>query len=51
MHIWGGIMQIFPHYDVNMWGVFEWAVLEGRGRVLTFFKEYIFGFETLVFAT
>ncbi len=25
----GGIMQIFPHYDVNMWGVFEWAVLGG----------------------
>ncbi len=31
----GGITQIFPHRDVNMWGVFERAVLGGCGRVLT----------------
>ncbi len=43
-------MQIFPHSDVDMWGVFEWAVLGGRGS-LNFDKEYLFGFETLVFAT
>ncbi len=33
-----------------MWGVFEWAVLEGTFN-LKFDKEYVFGFETLVFAT
>ncbi len=38
-------MQIFPLSDVDMFGVFKWAVLGGRGRVLTF----IFG--TLIFAT
>ncbi len=31
--------------------VFELDVLGGRGRVLTFIKKYLFGFETLVFAT
>ncbi len=31
-------MQIFPHSDVDMWS-------------LNFCKEYLFGFETLVFAT
>ncbi len=31
--------------------LFEWAVLGGSGRVLTFYKEYLFCFETLVFAT
>ncbi len=46
----GGVMQIFPHCDVDVWGVFEWAVLGGIGRVLTLIKN-IFGFETLVFAT
>ncbi len=25
----GGVMQIFPHSDVDMWGVFEWGVLGG----------------------
>ncbi len=25
----GGIMQIVSHRDVDMWGVFVWAVLEG----------------------
>ncbi len=48
----GCIIQIFPHRDVDMWGggVFEWAVLGERGS-LNFDKEYLFGFETLVFAT
>jgi len=27
-----------PHRDVDMWGVFERAVLGGRGRVLTLIK-------------
>ncbi len=31
-------MQIFPRRDVDMWGVFELAVLGGRGRVLNFIK-------------
>ncbi len=29
VNIWAGITQIFPHRDVDMWGVFEWAVLGG----------------------
>ncbi len=29
-------MQIFPHSDVDMCGVFEWGVLGRSGRVLTF---------------
>ncbi len=28
----GCIMQIFPHRDVDMWGVFEWAVLGGVAK-------------------
>ncbi len=36
-------MQIFPHCDVDMWGMFEWAVWHS----LNFDKEYLFGFETL----
>ncbi len=31
-------MQLFPRRDVDMWGVFEWAILGGSGRVLTFIK-------------
>ncbi len=38
----GGIMQIFPHRDIDM---FEWAVLGGRGS-FNFDKEYLFGYET-----
>ncbi len=34
-------MQIFPHRDVDMWGVFKRGVLGGY--------EYLFGFETLIF--
>ncbi len=30
----GGIMQIFSHRDIDMWG----RVLRGRGRVSTFIK-------------
>ncbi len=45
----GGITQIFPHHDVDV-GVCLNETGE-RGRVLYFDKEYIFGFETLVFAT
>lgn len=48
----GGIMQIFPHCDINMWG----RVRTSRFRFLAIFlkkiyEEYLFGFETLVFAT
>ncbi len=45
----GCIMQIFPHRDVDVWGVFESEIL-GGGRVLTLIKN-LFGFETLVFVT
>ncbi len=46
----GSITQIFPHHDVDMWGR-VW--MEGRKvwTSLNFYKEYLFGFETLVFAT
>ncbi len=37
----GGIKQIFPHGDVDV----------GAWQNLNFYKEYLFGFETLVFAT
>ncbi len=38
LHEYLGIMQIFPHRDVDMWSVFEWAALGGRGRILTLIK-------------
>ncbi len=44
-------MQIFPHRDVYKWGVFEWAILGGAWQSLSFDKEYLFGFKSLVFAT
>ncbi len=51
-------MQIFPHRDIDMW----WGGGGGWGGVklgffrrawqnLNFYKEYLFGFETLVFVT
>ncbi len=40
-------MQIFPRRDVAMWG----RVWMSRFGSLDFDKEYIFGFETLIFAT
>ncbi len=40
----GGVMQIFPHSDIDMWDVF-WM---GRFRKLNFDKEYLFGFLVLV---
>ncbi len=43
-------MQIFPHRDIDMWGVFDWGILGERERVLTLIKN-IFVFETLVFVT
>ncbi len=36
-------MQIFPHSDVDILGVFKLAVLGGRGRVLTFIKNISLG--------
>ncbi len=46
----GGIKQIFPHCDVDMWGRVWMSCFMGRGTVLTLIKN-LFGFETLVFAT
>lgn len=44
----GGVMQIFPRCGINMWG----RVRTSRFRLtVNFYKEYLFGFETLVFAT
>ncbi len=47
----GSIMQIFPHRDVDMWGCVWISRFSGTWQSLNFDKEYLFGFETLVFAT
>ncbi len=47
----GGIMQISPHRDVDMWGRVWMSRFRGAWQNLNFDKEYLFGFETLVFAT
>ncbi len=47
----GGIMQIFPHRDVDMWRRVWMRHVRGVWMSLNFYKEYLFGFETLVFAT
>ncbi len=47
----GCIMQIFPHHDVDMWGRVWMSRFRGTWQSLNFYKEYLFGFETLVFAT
>ncbi len=39
----GGVMQIFQHRDVDMWGVFKRAVLGACGQVLTFIKNISLG--------
>ena len=44
-------MQIFPHTDVEMWGCVRTSRFRGAWQSLNFDKEYLFGFETLVFAT
>ncbi len=44
-------MQIFPHRDVEMWGRVSTRCFRGPWQSLNFYKEYLFGFETLVFAT
>jgi len=41
----------FPHRDIDTWGVFKRAVLGGAWTSLNFDKEYLFGFEALVFVT
>ncbi len=43
-------MQIFPHSDVDMWGRVWMSCFRGAWQSLNFDKEYLFGFETLVFA-
>ncbi len=47
----GGITQIFPHCDVDTWGRICLSRFRGAWTSLNFYKEYLFGFETLVFAT
>ncbi len=44
-------MQIFPHRDVDMWGRVWMSRFRKAWPSLNFYKEYLFGFETLVFAT
>ncbi len=43
-------MQIFPHRDIDMWGGVWLSRLRGVWQNLNFDKEYLFCFETLVFA-
>ncbi len=45
------LMQIFPHHDVDMWGRVWMSRFRWAWSSLNFYKEYLFGFETLVFAT
>ncbi len=47
----GCIVQIFPHRDVDMWGRVWMSRFRRAWTSLNFDKEYLFGFETLVFAT
>ncbi len=36
-------MQISPHSDVDMWGVFKLAILGDRGQVLNLIKNISLG--------
>ncbi len=47
----GSILLIFSHHDVDMWGRVWMSHFRGAWTSLYFYKEYLFGFETLVFAT
>ncbi len=44
-------MKISPNRDVDMWGRVYMSRFRGSWQSLNFDKEYLFGFETLVFAT
>ncbi len=44
-------MQISPRGDVDMWGRVWMSRFSWAWQSLNFDKEYLFGFETLVFAT
>ena len=44
-------MQIFPHRDADMWERVRMSHFRRAWLTLNFYKEYLFGFETLVFAT
>ncbi len=44
----GGITQIFPHLDIDMWGCVWMSRFREAWQSLNFYKEYFFGFETLV---
>ncbi len=47
----GGITQMFPHRDVDMWGCVWMSCFRGAWQSLNFDKEYLFGFKTSGFAT
>ncbi len=44
-------MKISPHHDVETWRRVLMSRFRGAWTSLNFYKECIFGFETLVFAT
>ncbi len=50
-HIFGQCFAIFPHSDVDMWGRVKMSRFRKVWQSLNSYKEYLFGFETLVFAT
>ncbi len=45
------LTQIFPHRGLDMWGPVWMNRFRRAWQSLNFDKEYLFGFETLVFAT
>ncbi len=50
-HTFGQCFAIFPHSDVDMWGRDKIIRFRKVWQSLNSYKEYLFGFETLVFAT
>ncbi len=45
------VLPIFQHSDVDMWGRVWITCIRKVWTSLNFYKEYLFGFETLVFVT
>ncbi len=48
LYVWA---VFIPHRDVDMWGCVWMSRFRRAWQILNFYKEYLFGFETLIFAT